>query len=34
METVMTAAITFGIVILTLIVGRYALSSIYKQEEN
>jgi hypothetical protein len=30
----MTAAITLGIVILTLIVGRYALSDIYKQDEN
>jgi hypothetical protein len=33
-HTQMTAAITFGIVILTLIIGRYALASIYKQDEN
>jgi hypothetical protein len=30
----MTAAVTVGIVILTLIIARYALASIYKQDEN
>jgi hypothetical protein len=30
----MTAAVTVGIVILTVIIARYALASIYKQDEN